>query len=368
MTNQTKTIIGIVVVVAILIVGFIGIMKIMDNDYNNPVISNQQEFKITFQHNSQLEKEYATNLNGERIIIETSKITPEIDTSKLGQTKHTLDIDGTEMVLNVVIDDLRKIKLNGNSKVEVLVGTSVEELDNMLLKDIVIEGVENEDDITIEIIHPEDFTLDQKGNRGQVVIVAKYNDNSTNRADLKVTVITTDYKEKDIAENTEEPKMPETIERPIPEQPIERPNREEPREENTSRPERPVRPLEPTRPIKLESKPILEARFPLKYPELLPEGAILIQSKVKPGIEEFHEYIYNKNLSDNSYIKTAHITFNENAPYSVRLIGQDIKGEILSFNYILKTKEIEYDWQESNVTDENTLESIAKQFAAAFDF
>lgn len=362
MTNQTKTIIGIVIVVSILIVGFIGIMKIMDNDYNNPEISNKQEFKITFQHNSQLEKEYATNLHGERIIIETSKITPEIDTSKLGQTKHTLDIDGTEMVLNVVIDDLRKIKLNGDSKIEVLVETSIEELDNMLLDNIAIEGVENEDDITIEIIHPEDFTLEQKGKRGQVIIIAKYNDNPTNRSDLKVTVITTDGKENDVAEKVEESTTPEIIEKPVPEQSIERPKREEPREERPSRPERPIRPSKP------EHKPTLEAKFPLKYPELLPEEAILVQSKVKPGIEEFHEYIYNKDLSDNSYIKTAHITFNENVPYSVRLIGQDIKGEILSFNYILKTKEIEYDWQESNIIDENILKNIAKQFAAAFDF
>lgn len=112
-----------------------------------------------------------------------------------------------------------------------------------------------------------------------------------------------------------------------------------------------------------------EAKFPLKYPELIPAGAKLIYSKVTPGFYEFHEYEYTVKLSGEAYTNELYINFSKDDYCSVNLGGKDLNGEMLSFEYSpAKPNVISFNWRIPDLTDEDkqTLKRVAEQVAEAY--
>lgn len=374
MSGQRKTIMSIIAIIIIIIVSVVGIMKIMDKGYKNEEIKVNKEFKITFQYLSELEEEYSMKFGEEKVLIKTSDISPSVNTSVLGETKHTININDEEVILNIMIEDLRGLRLTGTPELQIPQGTDERELERIMLNDLQIEDVEYRGDIQIDFIYSDKFDLEKTGVMGQVTVIAHYKDNEYNKDEFRYTITREVKQAASKPEKEEKVEMVQTGEttRPVA-KPAQRPS-ERPKENIIEKPinrpiEKPIqRPVQKPRPQTKPVKPKNEAQYPLKYPELLPEGAVLIYSSIRPHMEEFHEYSIRRDYEDGSYIKTAHITFNENFPYSVRLIGQDSLGEILSLNYIINNKSIEYDWQTATTIAEEELKIIAHQFAKAYGF
>lgn len=367
MNKKAKT---IVIIIITLIIVSIGALKLMEKDFNNSDLDTHKELKVTFQYNQKLENEYKMNINGEQRIIQVSDIEPTIDTSVIGKTKHTIKIDKKDITLNVVIDDLRRIKLVSESTIEVSQGISKEDLESILLKDLVLEGVSDKNEISLGFNYPQNFDLNKKGTVGQVIILAKYKDNETNRNDIRITVTIPNNKS-DLSQDVDK-KKPESVKpEPGETEPTLEPVKPKPIKPEPVRPVRPE-PVRPVRPEPVKPQPVIPSgpRFPLLYPKLLPIGSQLVFSNVKPWIEEYHNYDYSDELPSGGLISEMSINFNENTPYNVTLYGQDKNGEVISFCYEFINGSYKWDWQKPDVTDEDIilLYKIAKQLASAYDF
>lgn len=115
----------------------------------------------------------------------------------------------------------------------------------------------------------------------------------------------------------------------------------------------------------------LESKFSLKNSELIPSGATLTYSNYqnRNGNEYvFLEYKYKLQLTGNTHIEEFTVFVEEPSTRRVILSGEDMNGQILSFNWNVAESKIQYDYHIPDITEEDkaVLEKLGQDIAAAY--
>ncbi|HHT97713.1 MAG TPA: hypothetical protein GXZ90_07450 [Clostridiales bacterium] len=321
MTTKQKTIMGIVITAIVLAVLAIVVTKFFDNGFKNipveDVLQQKNEFKLTLDYKETPKDKYTVDIDNEKITINTEEIVPNIDTTKIGKTIHSIKIDDENLNIEVTINDSREILLKGDDKFEVNVGMTKTDLENMITEHFTPGEVLIDDELEFQFDYPQDFDLNQENEYENIAIVAKFANNGANRVTKNINISI-------IAEEVEVAEVDEPV---IPNEPVKEPSKPSPEQPSKPTPEKPkpskpapVQPKptpEPSKPTPEKPKPAPvqpEPEKPVETPEFkvpsgIPSGAVL--TKEIPE-EKFHKFSYNKSLSDGSKITEITTTWPEN--------------------------------------------------------
>ena len=373
-----KNILIISVILILVLITTIGVLSLRNNkdvDKNDleDVVNPQDEiqsyiFKLTFDYKIDLEDEYVIDLEGEKVTIITKDIEPVVNTSELGQTEHTLNVDNKEITLVIDVVDKRTIELD-ETEVEVKVGTTVDKLTKQIYAELILDNL---DGVEYEL-NTDNLDLDTP-NEGEVELFVYYIDNEDNNANINVKVVVVDNVDSDRSDVVEQPRpeepKPEVKPEPKPEQPkpIDPKPEIKPDPKPEPKPEQP-KPIDPKpeNPKPEEPKSDKEARYPLKKSESIPNGAKLKESIIEKT-EELYKYSYNVELSGKGSITNVTVGFSDTMGKRINIDGKDVNGEPLYYTLLVDKNKVQFEWRmpELSPEDNSTLDSIAKQFATAY--
>lgn len=190
MTKKQKTIAAVTVAGLVLTGGVIGIVSSMDDGFNNTpteqVSPEKSELKLTLEYKETPKDEYKVKMGEEELIITTAEITPEIDTSEIGTSKHTIEIDEKAFDLTVEIVDNRELTLNDFTELTVETESTQEDLEAKLVEELTPELDEGEE-LQFKFSYSDDFKLDVEGEY-EVEATANFESNRRNNAKQTVLV------------------------------------------------------------------------------------------------------------------------------------------------------------------------------------
>ena len=190
MTKKQKTIAVVTVAGLVLTGGVIGIVSSMDNGFDNTpteqVSPEKSELKLTLEYKETPKDEYKVKMGEEELIITTAEITPEIDTSEIGTSKHTIEIDEKAFDLTIEIVDNRELTLNDFTELTVETESTQEDLEAKLVEELTPELDEGEE-LQFKFSYSDDFKLDVEGEY-EVEATANFESNRRNTAKQTVLV------------------------------------------------------------------------------------------------------------------------------------------------------------------------------------
>ena len=190
MNKKQKSIVTVIAIGLILIGGIIGIAssrKSANTDVvAEDVVEEKHEIELSLDYKEELEDEYKVNMDGEELIIITSEITPEIDTSEIGTSKHTIEMDEKVFDLIIEIVDKRELTLNDLSELTVETESTQEDLEAKLVEELTPELDEGEE-LQFKFSYSDDFNLDVEGEY-ELEATANFENNRKNTAKQTVLV------------------------------------------------------------------------------------------------------------------------------------------------------------------------------------
>lgn len=369
MNKKQKSIVTVIAIGLILIGGIIGIAssrKSANTDVvAEDVVEDKHEIELSLDYKEELEDEYKVNMDGEELIIITSEITPEIDTSEIGTSKHTIEMDEKVFDLIIEIVDNRELTLNELSELTVETESTQEDLEAKLVEELTPELDEGEE-LQFKFSYSDDFNLDVEGEY-ELEATANFENNRKNTAKQTVLVkVVTPVEEEEpeeevVADNsssteqtestgghsgntsTPAPK-PEPASKPAP-KPIPKP---EPK---------PAPQPEP----KPEPAPAPKVDQAIKAPSGVPSGAKVTDSYVHDNRNNY-AYSYSVNLPGGGKINNVDIT---DGVSQVFVSGIDTTG--VMFGITVRRHELEHAFRMSELTDEGleTVKNVGLQFLSA---
>ena len=388
LTKKQKTIIGIALTALLATVGVIATILSLDKGFENAEQEEVQdpiELNLTLDYKEDPKDEYVINLDENEFTVITNEVTPEIDTSNIGETKHTVNVNEEEISLTVTVKDNRELTLSGETEFTVETEISKEDLEKMILDSFTEENVEEGNKIDFSFDYPENFDL-EKEDSYEVTLLAEFSNNPKNKTNETITVIVqTHEEEQEEKEDSQDDKETSsnlnssdsndsgnsgssdsnvsgnsgssnsTASKPAPKAEPNPAPKAEPKPAPKPEPKPAPKP-EPKPAPKPEPKPAPKPE--VNVPSGIPSGATFVE---KTGSE--YGFLYSKKLSGSASLSK--IIVDTNYSY-VAFVGVDMNGERFILTYNGSSFSYSFFIPDLNDEDKQQISDIGNQFLNAY--